>query len=265
MGKYDEAAKGIKFAYGALSEVLPLKELIAKWVLNQTKISRSDLASQLKANPSVLKATNETLDMKGYSDTIPVYRYVKYDPEKGIDSEKIISTTLDPNKVADNVKFFSQNSMEGSKVPFGYKQVLVRYDVPRENIIAHIPSLERPDSGLNKKIINDGFVDDIKGYDKITDPARIANQLIDSQDEVIANVSGIKPEVLSLTTTNKNILYGNVKAPDDFSSSYIAGDWMNNPSAYSPEAENLARQNVIDKVKSFMGGGALSKIKGRPE
>ena len=53
--------------------------------------------------------------MKGYSDTIPVYRYVKYDPEKGIDSEKIISTTLDPNKVADNVKFFRKTLWKGQK------------------------------------------------------------------------------------------------------------------------------------------------------
>ncbi len=255
-------------------------ELITSWVIDPTKVSREEVASRLLSDRAIVAKTNQALDTKGYGDTVPMFRLVKLTNDGDFQPEELISATLDPNKVPSNVKFLTEGKF-GMSTPTDYR--LVRYDVPRDRIAGYLPAI----SGDIKQTVNRAVKDRGIGQEKVagtltvTNPAKHAKDLISLQDEIIADVSGLKPTVLSDNAGKpmnmlsmggslpKLIAEGKVTSPEDISEALPSYTALN-PVKYMrekntvpfEEAEYQARQELINTYQDFFG--IQKKAKGGP-
>jgi hypothetical protein len=258
-------------------------ELLTSWVIAPEKVNRSEVADRLLKTPGALSRTNSALDSKGYGDTVPMFRLVKLVDGKVFEDEGLISATLDPSKVSSNINFLTQGKFSMSNST-DYR--LVRYDVPREKIAGYLPALsEDITTNVNAAVKNKGYGQEkISGYEDVDDPASYAKSLIDLQDEVIADVAGLKPTILSGDTGSpinmlssgasipKLIASGEITKPSDMPESYtvlglaerqeLASQGLDYPAIEA--AENAARQKMIESYQTFFGiknmkeGGAVS-------
>ncbi|NCW68600.1 MAG: hypothetical protein EBV86_08520, partial [Marivivens sp.] len=116
---------------------LTTPELIASWTIDQTKVNRAEVAARIKDDPEALARSNKALDDLGYGDTIPMYRIIPLKEGAELAPENLISATLDPKKVTQNLEFMTF----GKTDPFNPRNYrLVRYDVPRAKISAYLPA-----------------------------------------------------------------------------------------------------------------------------
>lgn len=266
---------------GALSD-LSTPELITSWVIEPSKVNRAEVASRLLSQPDVVARSNQALDTLGYGDTVPMFRLVKLTNDGDLQSESLISATLDPNKVPSNIKFLTEGKF-GMTTPTDYR--LVRYDVPRDKIAGYLPAVaDDIKRTVNRAVKEKGFgQENVPGMTTVTDPAQHAKDLIKLQDEVIADVSGLKPTVLvddsgrpmnmlSMGgTLPKLIAEGRVTTPEDISE-LMPNYFALNPMEYARQGKNFpfevaekqARQDLISRYQDFFGiqnkaeGGVVS-------
>jgi len=255
---------------GSLSD-LSTPELITSWVIEPSKVNRAEVASRLLSQPDVVARSNQALDTLGYGDTVPMFRLVKLTNDGDLQSESLISATLDPNKVPSNIKFLTEGKF-GMTTPTDYR--LVRYDVPRDKIAGYLPAVaDDIKRTVNRAVKEKGFGQgNIPGMTTVTNPAQHAKNLIKLQDEIIADVSGLKPTVLvddsgkpmNMLSVGgrlpKLVAEGRVTTPEDISE-LMPNYFALNPMEYTRQgnaipfevAEKQAREALISRYQDFFG------------
>ena len=259
-----------------IAKDLNTTEAITSYVVAPDKLSRNELIAKIEDDPEVKTKTDKYLDDQGYTeDTIPVYRIISVkDVTKGpffnqkvlqkaeIGEEGIISGSLSPEA---NIKTI--NFMQGKGAT---KQEVVRYDVPRNKIKLTMKAYKDDiKQTSNKKIKEKGFGQEkIPGFQTVTNPSKTAKNLIEMQDEVIADVTGLKknvlgsPKVLDAFDTDKLLKggykdYKQFKADLEPSRSYASMEDFDN--MYNKkisieqfkEIEDKKTKEAFDKVVNF--------------
>ena len=155
-------------------------------------VGRSELINRLKSKPELQqKSINKLQDLGVINEqtkTVPVYRLVITRGGKEIKPEKEISASLSIEAIQENLKFFEP------KKGMLDEMYIVKYDVPKENVIGYLPAFKDDiKRGVNKKLKEKGFGQQkIRGYQTIGDPAKNAKNLLDKQDEIIVDVSNLE-------------------------------------------------------------------------
>jgi len=270
-----------------IAKDLNTTEAITSYVVAPDKLSRNELMAKIEDDPEVKTKTDKYLDDQGYTeDTIPVYRIISVkDVTKGpffnqkvlekaeIGEESIISGSLSPEA---NVKTINFMQNKGAT-----KQEVVRYDVPRNKIKLTIKAYKDDiKQTSNKKIKEKGFGQQkIRGFQTVTNPSKTAKNLIEMQDEVIADVTGLKknvlgsPKVLDAFDTDKLLKkgykdYKEFKADLEPNRSYASMEDFDN--MYNKkisieqfkEIEDKKTKEAFDKVTNFYKLGAPKQDEG---
>jgi len=249
---------------------LTTPELLTSWTIEPSKVNRAEVAARIKGDPEATARSNQALDDLGYGDTVPMYRVIKLTDDGEMKPESLISATLDPSKVPTNAEFLIQGKFSMT-TPTEYR--VVRYDVPRDRVAGYLPALSGDiTQKVNKAVKKKGFGQEkVEGLKTVTNPAKHAKSLLDMQDEIIADVSGLEPRVLSDEGKPLNMLSmermlpsavasGEIKTVDDFSTAMGFGnysvlnplDFKGDPEAFQA-AERAARQKAIDEYSDFFG------------
>ena len=249
---------------------LTTPELLTSWTIEPGKVNRAEVAARVKGDPEATARSNQALDDLGYGDSVPMYRVIKLTDDGEIVPEELISATLDPSKVPTNINFLMQGKFSAT-TPTDYR--VVRYDVPRDRVAGYLPALSGDiTQKVNKAVKQKGFGQEkIEGLATVTNPAKHAKSLLNMQDEIIADVSGLEPRVLSDGGKPLNMLSlermvpnaiasGEIKTVEDFATAPGFGnysvlsplDFKGNPEAFEA-AERAARQKAIDEYSDFFG------------
>ncbi len=249
---------------------LTTPELLTSWTIEPGKVNRAEVAARVKGDPEATARSNQALDDLGYGDTVPMYRVIKLTDDGEIVPEELISATLDPSKVPTNINFLMQGKFSAT-TPTDYR--VVRYDVPRDRVAGYLPALSGDiTQKVNKAVKQKGFGQEkIEGLSTVTNPAKHAKSLLNMQDEIIADVSGLEPRVLADGGKPLNMLSlermlpnaiasGEIKTIEDFATAPGFGnysvlsprDFRSNPEAFEA-AERAARQKAIDEYSDFFG------------
>jgi hypothetical protein len=246
---------------------LSTPELITSWVVEPAKVNRAEVAGRLASDPSAVARTNARLTDLGYGETVPMFRLVGIDDQGNFKPEGLISATLDPKKVPSNINFFTEGKIDMFNPA---KHVLVRYDVPREKIAAYLPAVsEDINRNVNKAVKEKGFGQKkLKGLKTVTNPAVHAKNLINAQDEIFADVTGLKPNFLLdnegqpmnmnsfAALIPKSVAEGDFDTPEDIQKLFGTNNFVldfrdfTDSDAFE-EAESQARQNLVDEYKKF--------------
>lgn len=264
------------------------EELISGYVIQplisgspQKSVAREELAKKLIDDTEFQNISNKALDDKGYDDFVSIYRIITNKPEAmRIGDEKFISGLLDKDKIFPLHEFFTNE-----KASMFDKSFLLKYDVPRDRIAGYLPSYEdKITRDVNKKIKEKGIGQTkISGLDTVTNPAKFTKEKLRFQDEIIADVSDIKPKVLAtdgfsdfepidLNTQKriyiKDIAEEKIKTPADLENKYKTFSFAKNVKSFRdmiPPTQDPNAQKYIDEVKEFFdinGFGALNNING---
>ena len=253
-------------------ENLNFNELLTAWTVDQTKVPRKLLSDKL-STPENKNRTIKALNNLGYKDTVPVYRTVRYKGE--LKDEDLISASLTPEANINFTKFSTEgktiNPFSDNPVPQDF--AILRYDVPINDVKGYLPEFAGDiKRTVNKKIKDLGIGQEkISGLKTVTNPSAHAKQLLSTQDEIIADVSKIKPKVLQHYGGNKNlnplsselsipseIAKGKITKPSDLPSNYSVLPFpkggINAPKeAWDAWAKNeeIAKKEMIKYYKEF--------------
>ena len=253
-------------------ENLNFNELLTAWTVDQTKVPRKLLSDKL-STPENKNRTIKALNNLGYKDTVPVYRTVRYKGE--LKDEDLISASLTPEANINFTKFSTEgktiNPFSDNPVPQDF--AILRYDVPINDVKGYLPEFAGDiKRTVNKKIKDLGIGQEkISGLKTVTNPSAHAKQLLSTQDEIIADVSKIKPKVLQHYGLNKNlnplsselsipseIAKGKITKPSDLPSNYSVLPFpkggINAPKeAWDAWAKNeeIAKKEMIKYYKEF--------------
>ena len=253
-------------------ENLNFNELLTAWTVDQTKVPRKLLSDKL-STPENKNRTIKALNNLGYKDTVPVYRAVRYKGE--LKDEDLISASLTPEANINFTKFSTEgktiNPLSDNPVPQDF--AILRYDVPINDVKGYLPEFAGDiKRTVNKKIKDLGIGQEkISGLKTVTNPSAHAKQLLSTQDEIIADVSKIKPKVLQHYGGNKNlnplsselsipseIAKGKITKPSDLPSNYSVLPFpkggINAPKeAWDAWAKNeeIAKKEMIKYYKEF--------------
>ena len=242
---------------------LTIPESITSYVIAPEKVKRTEFITKLASDPKVLEKSQKALNDLGYGETVPMFRFVSINEarNKELMPESLISATLDPKKIETNFKY-----MTDFKFGTGDKYRLLRYDVPREKIKAYLPALtEKINNRVNKKIKQKYIGQDKGGLGSRTqvvkNPSRLANELIPMQDEILADVSEINPQIIktpegkpqNLLTSDANALTlpvssGEVSSFDDVLKTFDSYK-------YNPPSERKLYENAIKEYQKFFSKG----------
>ena len=198
---------------------LNAEEAITTYITMPEKITRNQLikhpaiSGRDNVNPNIVldfdaaaDKTNKYLKEKGFDEgsNVSVYRLIKYkvkrDPKGNIigrenyqDSETLISGSLTPEANLKTLDFFTQSDIAGSKMGMDDMYEIVKYNVPQDKIKLAMGAYKNNiTSSINKQLKNKNIIaEPEKGFKKVN-PAEDAKKLIDMQDEVIADVSGLE-------------------------------------------------------------------------
>ena len=198
---------------------LNAEEVITTYITMPEKITRNQLithpaiSGKDNVNPNIVldfdaaaDKTNTYLKEKGFNEgsIVPVYRLIKYkvkrDPKGKIigrenyqDTETLISGSLTPEANLKTLDFFTQSDIAGSKMGMDDMYEIVKYNVPQNKIKLAMGAYKNNiTSSINKQLKNKNIIaKPEKGFKKVN-PAKDAKKLIDMQDEIIADVSGLE-------------------------------------------------------------------------
>ena len=198
---------------------LNAEEAITTYITMPEKITRNQLithpsiSGRDNVNPNIVldfdtapEKTNKYLKEKGFDEgsIVPVYRLIKYkvkrDPKGNIigrenyqDTETLISGSLTPEANLKTLDFFTQSDIAGSKMGMDDMYEIVKYNVPQNKIKLAMGAYKNNiTSSINKQLKNKNIIaEPEKGFKKVN-PAEDAKKLIDMQDEIIADVSGLE-------------------------------------------------------------------------
>ena len=191
------------------------EELITGYILapavtkkRGNNVGLDELATRLKKDPEVQKQNkklNEKLDEEGYGETVSVFRMIKNPFKEDIKKEEIVSASLSSEGLGNNLNFFTTG-----KASMDDKVTILKYEVPREDIIGYFPFMKDKikQNTVNKKVKEKGMVPDLGSrFERITNPSKSAKELIEKQDEIIVDVSKLEPEVLKKPFSNEDFNY----------------------------------------------------------
>ena len=198
---------------------LNAEEAITTYITMPEKITRNQLithpaiSGRDNVNPNIVldfdaaaDKTNTYLKEKGFDEgsNVPVYRLIKYkvkrDPKGKIigredyqDTETLISGSLTPEANLKTLDFFTQSDIAGSKMGRNDMYEIVKYNVPQNKIKLAMGAYKNNiTSSINKQLKNKNIIAEPKKGFKKVNPAEDAKKLIDMQDEIIADVSGLE-------------------------------------------------------------------------
>ena len=250
---------------------LSVPETITSWVVSPSKTGRENVVNRLAQDPSVKTRSLSALDDMGYGDTVPVFRLLNTTTEK-LEGEKLISGTVKPEQLSASIRYMTEGKFSPLKEGGG-DFILVRYDVPRDKVQAYLPAFKGDiKSGVNKKVKEKGFgQDEIEGLKTVSNPSKHAKGLLDLQDEILADVSGLQPTILtdsSGRTINplsgeprwSSVSDGQAKTAEQFSAQIPSNQFVLNPRAVLTgdvskadfeTAEAAARVQEFDAFNNF--------------
>jgi hypothetical protein len=174
---------------------LTTHELLTGWVVAPTSdaaltnsVTREELADRIMNDPETRKQSREVLDKITDKNVVPLFRIIIDRGGKGVRKEGLVSTSLTPEMLFKNAKFFTTGRMTSDD-----KASLIRYDVPKDKIIAFLPALTKGISNKsNEKLITKGFGQQaISGFNKVRNPTAYAKRLLKDQQETLADVTGL--------------------------------------------------------------------------
>ena len=226
-------------------------EAITTYITMPEKITRNQLithpaiSGRDNVNPNIVldfdaaaDKTNTYLKEKGFDEgsIVPVYRLIKYkvkrDSKGNIigrenyqDSETLISGSLTPESNLKTLDFFTQSDIGVSKMGMDDMYEIVKYNVPQNKIKLAMGAYKNNiTSSINKQLKNKNIIaEPEKGFKKVN-PAEDAKKLIDMQDEIIADVSGLKKIKLGNFSSYQDlkdkhidkIIFNKIKNIDDY-------------------------------------------------
>jgi len=272
-----------------LAKDLNTTEAITGYVVAPNKLDRDQLVAKVENDPKVKIKTDKYLEEQGVSgDTVPIYRLINVEdkvkrrlgdpfPEvlkkAEIGNESIISGSLTPKANIKTYDFFEP------KVGVNTTTELVRYDVPRDRIKIAMGGFKNDiKQNVNKKLKEKGFGQEkISGLKTVTNPSKTAKELIDMQDEIIADVTGLEKTVLNKgpsfglsddVNAARNIINGKIKTVEDYKNfkgqSYFALDRDEARGLSNQEfekANNIALEKEANKITDFYGLPRLGTTK----
>ena len=247
-----------------------ITEAVASWVVapGVKGLTRESLIEQVGNNARTVKV----LEDKGYKgNTVPIYRLIVSRGQS--QPEGLISATLDPKKLSENIEFFTTGKLDllDLKGTGGSETVsLARYDVPKEHLKLYVPdTINKMDNpAINKAL---AFVKErrAEGFEDIENPAEHARFLAEKQDEIIADVSGIDPKIYPISPLSTNfrsmdreILEGNIRSPEDFGNSTVLDfrQFRGSEDEFNV-AEMAARRKKVKDVLNFFNPLATTPTK----
>jgi len=264
-----------------LAQDLDTTEAITGYVVAPNKLDRDQLIAKVENDPEVKIKTDKYLEEQGVSgDTVPLYRLINVEdkvkrrlgdpfPEvlkkAEIGNESIISGSLTPKANIKTYDYFEP------KVGVNTTTELVRYDVPRDRIKIAMGGFKNDiKQNVNKKLKEKGFGQEkISGLKTVTNPSKTAKELIDMQDEIIADVTGLEKTVLNKgpsfglsddVNAARNIINDKIKTVEDYKNfkgqSYFALDRDEARGLSNQEfnkANNIALEKEANKITDFYG------------
>ena len=248
---------------------LSTSELITGWVIEprtsdrqspRSSVSRQEVYTRLSNDEEFQKASIDALREKGFTDTVPVFRII-FGAEETLDvqGEQLISATLDPEKFLQNVDFLTDG-----KFRMGDVSKALKYNIPIEKVAGYLPAYSSNiKRTVNKKVKEKGFGQtNIPGFVTVTNPAETSKKLLNLQDEIIADVSDLQPEVLreNLLSTSgamvKRIVEGSVKTGEDYRNQrqYVRVESLvSDKNPFGIRAEPIEEQQEINRINNFFG------------
>ena len=276
---------------------LNAEEVITTYITMPEKITRNQLithpaiSGKDNVNPNIVldfdaaaDKTNKYLKEKGFDEgsIVPVYRLIKYkvkeDPKGNIigredyqDTETLISGSLTPEANLKTLDYFTQRATDPStKGKMGPKDryEIVKYNVPQNKIKLAMGAYKNNiTSSINKQLKNKNIIaKPIKGFKKIN-PAEDVKKLIDMQDEIIADVSGLEKIKLGKFSSYQDlkdkhidkIIFNKIKNIDDYKKQ-IKEDFDKSRLVHSTRdeifrmgrSENEILDNELEKAMPFL-------------
>jgi len=192
-------------------------EAITSYVIAPEDVNRNQLIAKIENDPEVKAKTDKYLEEKGFTEeTVPVFRLITPN-KKGaeIGEESLISGSLTPESNIATMRYFQGRG--------GGEKQLVRYDVPKSRIKLAMGGVKNDIKQSSNKIIKEkkiGQTEPVRTIadmraeamgggrlkSKVTNPSKTAKELIDMQDEVIADVTGLEKNVYE---GNPNEIFAN--------------------------------------------------------
>ena len=231
---------------------LSLPELLTGWVIAPTRdatrtsgVTREELADRIMNDPEARKRSREVLDKITDKDVLPLFRIIiqRVDVEvEGLSplrDEGLVSASLTSEMLFKNTKFFTTGKMAP-----GDKASLVRYDVPKDKIIAFLPALKKgisPKSNDKLKAKRIGQVS-IPGFSGIRNPSAYAKNLLRDQQEILADVTGLKGKFLE---DLPGMVFRPFTGEDSF---WVMGE------GYTSESRKYRSQNLLYRPEAISQG-----------
>ena len=227
-------------------------------------MSRDELVKSLDSDPTVVEKSIKALkdlDKVNDDNTVTIYRRVPLRKGEELKDETIISGSHDVRAVRD-----ADESLEGITTfdKFGQpkargEEVFVKYKVPIDRIKGYLPEVGEYTRGTQARIQRamQGKIDEkrkqgLGQFTKLKETKRIFEGLVNKEKEIIADVSGIKPEKLDRDTIRgfgfDEILEGKIKTADEFKKA--------NPSVTFEDTYNIKM--------ALAGGRVQDAITGKP-
>jgi hypothetical protein len=242
----------------------------------KTAVSREELAARLEVDNAFQKASNKALDDKGYGDTVSIFRVITNKQDAmNLNNEQLVSGLLDKNKVLKLHDYLTTGKMS-----IDDESYLLKYNVPRSKIYGYLPAYkDKINRNINKKLKEKGIGQKkISGFETVTNPSEFTKTLLNAQDEIIASVGNIKPEVFTsegfgtkgkpfnLNAINKmfidEIVKGNINSPKDLMSykpGFSFSKEVKRLQDIVPPIKDENSQRYIDEVKKFFDIKKMAK------
>jgi hypothetical protein len=245
-------------------ESLSVKDSVVNYVQSPSLMSRDELVKSLDSDPTVVEKSIKALkdlDKVNDDNTVTIYRRVPLRKGEELKDETIISGSHDVRAVRD-----ADESLEGITTfdKFGQpkargEEVFVKYKVPIDRIKGYLPEVGEYTRGTQARIQRamQGKIDEkrkqgLGQFTKLKETKRIFEGLVNKEKEIIADVSGIKPEKLDRDTIRgfgfDEILEGKIKTADEFKKA--------NPSVTFEDTYNIRL--------ALAGGRVQDAITGKP-
>ena len=215
-----------------LAPKLSVKDSVVNYVQSPSLMSRDELIKSLDSDPTVVKKSVAALRNLGKVNddgTVTIYRRIPLRKGEELKDEAVISGSHDVRAVRDaheglegitTFDIFGQPKARG-------EEVFVKYKVPIDRIKGYLPEVGEYTRGTQARIQRamQGRIDEkrkqgLGQFTKLKETKKIFERLVNKEKEIIADVSGIKPEKLDRAIlydpSFDDIIEGKVKTGDEY-------------------------------------------------
>jgi len=215
-----------------LAPKLSVKDSVVNYVQSPSLMSRDELVKSLDSDPTVVKKSVAALRNLGKVNddgTVTIYRRIPLRKGEELKDEAVISGSHDVRAVRDaheglegitTFDIFGQPKARG-------EEAFVKYKVPIDRIKGYLPEVGEYTRGTQARIQRamQGRIDEkrkqgLGQFTKLKETKKIFERLVNKEKEIIADVSGIKPEKLDRAIlydpSFDDIIEGKVKTGDEY-------------------------------------------------